>query len=66
MKVLILAAGSREHQLAQQTTDTWVLQSLGDHEINVGSLQLPEGLDEGTSLCRRRIHSARFSGNHGT
>ncbi len=33
MKALILAAGSKEHQLAQQTTDTWVLQPLGDHAI---------------------------------
>jgi len=33
MKALILAAGSHEHRLAQQKTDTWVLQALGDHSI---------------------------------
>ena len=51
MKVLILAAGSREHELAQQTADTWVLQPLGDHAIIDYVVTLAEAIVEPEDIC---------------
>ena len=51
MKVLILAAGSREHRLAQETTDTWVLQPLGDHAIIDYVVQLAEAIVPPEDIC---------------